>query len=178
MRQRLVAAALASIVLAFGGCAEPEGAPASAPSNVPPGSASDAEIEAEAARFLAFAKVNNVAFPTRQHLGGAMVDVYVNPTAEESYRAVTSGSFPKGRAFPPGSMLVKAMAEPDGTILTVMYKKAEGYDSANRDWWFGRLFERGRPTDAAFVGKVDFCISCHAGAAETDRAWGIPAAAR
>lgn len=175
MKLTLFGAAGAALVLALGGCAEAEDAPATAASNPLPGAASDAEIQAEAARFRAFAKVNLVPFPTRQHLGGAMVDVYVNEIAEESYRTVSSGSFAKGREFPPGSMLVKAMAEPNGPVLTVMYKKAASYDSTDRDWWYGRLNESGVPTDAAFVGKVSFCIACHAGAEATDRAWGVPA---
>ena len=168
-------AAIASVAIAAYGCSDPEMPTATSPEQAAsPGLATDGAIEAEAARFRGFVKVNRVAFPTRQHLGGAMVDVYVNAIAEPSYRSVTSGDYARGRAFPPGSMLVKAMAESNGTVLTVMYKKAAGYDSANGDWWFGRLAEDGKPTSPAFVGKVEFCISCHSGAARTDYAWGIP----
>jgi hypothetical protein len=54
-----------------------------------------------------------------------------------------------------------------------MYKKAPGYDPTNGDWWYGRLSTDGTPTNAAYVGKVDFCVGCHSGAAATDHAWGI-----
>lgn len=179
MKLTRLGAAVASLALAASGCSDPEMPTVTAPEQaVSPGLATDGAIEAEAARFRSFAKMNRVAFPTRQHLGGAMVDVYANAVSEPSYRAVTSGDFGPGRAFPPGSMLVKAMAESNGTVLTVMYKKADGYDSANGDWWFGRLADDGRPTAPAFAGKVDFCIDCHGGAARTDHAWGLPADAR
>jgi hypothetical protein len=54
-----------------------------------------------------------------------------------------------------------------------MYKKASGYDPTHDDWWYGRLNADGSPTDAAFVGTVDFCVGCHSGAATTDYAWGV-----
>ena len=75
---------------------------------------------------------------------------------------------------------VEAMLDPAGgrPILTVMYKKAPGYDASNGDFWYGRLASDGTPARADFVGKVSFCVECHAGAKATDRAWGVPAAGR
>jgi hypothetical protein len=57
--------------------------------------------------------------------------------------------------------------------LTVMYKKPPGYDPSHGDWWYGRLHPNGEPTDPAYVGKVDFCMGCHAAAAATDYAFGV-----
>jgi Cytochrome P460 len=144
-----------------------------------PGSLSDPAIEALSATYTQFAKLDQNAFPNQQHAGGAMVHVYANETAATRYRQIdTTKPAPSDFAFPPGSMLVKEMLDPAGgkPVLTVMYKKAPGYDSEHKDWWYGRLNPDGSPTNPAFAGKIDFCVGCHAGTAKWDYAWGLPAA--
>lgn len=163
-------------------CAEEPGAGGSSEAGAPSvaGAATDAEIEAMAARYATFARMNRVPFRTGAHQGNALVNVYASPNAADVYQSVTDGTFAKGASLPPGAMLVKEMLDPSGgaPILTVMYKKAAGYDPSNGDYWYGRLAADGTPTRADFVGKVGFCVECHAGAAGTDRAWGVPAAGR
>jgi hypothetical protein len=150
---------------------------ADAAPSVSPGNLDDKGIGAAAAAYATFNKINRDSFPTAQHAGNAMVDVFATEVAVATYRSVDpSGKAPEKFAFPVGAMLVKEMKDPAGgaPILTVMYKKTAGYDPANGDWWYGRLNADGTPTNAAFVGKVDFCVGCHAGTAQWDRAWGVP----
>ena len=146
-----------------------------------PGSAGaldDAAIEAESASYASFARMNVRAYPTRQHLGNSNVNVFANALAAPIYRTLDFGIPADGRiAFPPGAMMVKEMLDGSGTatVLTVMYKKAPGYDPAHGDWWYGRLDLHGTPTDPAYAGRVDFCVGCHTGAAASDFAWGVAA---
>ena len=143
-----------------------------------PGTLDDKGITAAAAAYSAFSKINRDAFRTAQHAENPMVDVFANDLAASTYRSIDpSGKAPANFAFAPGSMVIKEMKDAAGgrPILTVMYKKAAGYDPANGDWWYGRLNADGTPTNAAFVGKVDFCVGCHAGTAQWDHAWGVPA---
>ena len=167
------AAALAGAILsaACASSAEP------APEPAAPGTLDDARIESAAAAYRGFTKINAAPFVTQQHAGNPRVNVYANALAESSYRTIRPGGVaPAGFRFPPGSMLVKEMLETDGSasVLTVMYKKEAGYDSAQGDWWYGRLSPDGVPTNPAFAGRVDFCVSCHAGSAKWDHAWGVP----
>jgi hypothetical protein len=167
--------------------AAPDGAASGAPDASPTlgvfdageaGTFDDAHIEAEAAQYVMFAKIDKTPYPTRQHAGNPLVDVYANAAAEATYRSIDYAVAPDGPVqFAPGSMLVKAMLDPSGAppILTVMYKKAPGYDPSHDNWWYGRLNADGTPTDPSYVGTVDFCVSCHMGTAMTDYAWGIVA---
>ena len=141
-----------------------------------PGMLDDQGIEKAAMSYARdFTRVNKQAYPTRQHLGNMPVDVFANAAAERTYRAIDYPATASGAPrFPAGSMLVKAMLDGGApVVLTVMYKKAPGYDPPHGDWWYGRLNVDGTPTNVAYVGKVDFCDSCHSGAAATDFAWGI-----
>jgi hypothetical protein len=136
----------------------------------------DAQIEAAASTYARLAKVTRAPYPTRQHLGNALVDVYASPDAEAAYRAIDFGAAPTGAPpLPVGALVVKAMYDDRGapSVLTVMYKKAKGYDPKGGDWWYGRLGLDGSPTAPAYVGKVDFCVACHAGARATDFVWGV-----
>jgi hypothetical protein len=143
-----------------------------------PGSLDDSAIEATAIGYATFTKINAHPYPTRQHLGNPLVNVYANAIALNTYASLDFGVAPDGRvSFPPGSMLVKAMFDDDAgapDVLTVMYKKSPGYDSAHDDWWYGRLdATSGTPTDPTYAGQVDFCIGCHIGTAASDYAWGV-----
>jgi hypothetical protein len=170
----------APIGLAFGlaGCAASDSVSAAATADAaPPEAGVDETIQSQAARYKAFTRMNIAAFQTQQHAGGAMVNVYVNAVALDSYRTIIPVQMPASTfEFPVGSMVVKEMLEASGTVLTVMYKREQGYDPNNKNWWYGRLSPDGVPTNRAFVGRVDFCVACHAGAAKTDYVWGIPTA--
>lgn len=146
-----------------------------------PGTLDDSRIEAAAVAYKGFAKLNKDAYKTQQHAGNPFVNVYANPLAEERYRMIEPGGDPPAAFnFPAGSILVKEMLDPSGpaSVLTVMYKKAAGYDPSHQDWWYGRLKPDGTPTNPEHVGLVDFCISCHSGTAEWDYAWGVTPANR
>jgi Cytochrome P460 len=169
-------AALAPAACSSGTPAAPSGA-ASADASAPEGTLDDARIEAAASTYAtAFARVNRAPFATQQHAGNPMVNVYANDVAVGTYRAIApSAPAPAGFAFRPGSMLVKEMLDASGRpeVLTVMYKKAPGYDVTHHDWWYGRLDPSGAPTQPSYAGKVDFCVACHEGAAGSDYAWGV-----
>jgi hypothetical protein len=153
--------------------AEDSGTAASAP-----GTLDDGAIEALATTYAGFARVNRDAYPTRQHQGNPLVNVFANDVAASTYESLAYGVSPDASvAFPPGSMLVKAMLDSSGSVdvLTVMYKKTAGYASSGGDWWYGRLGPDGVPTNPAYTGQVDFCVGCHAGAAPSDHAFGVSA---
>lgn len=135
---------------------------------------SDAQIERLAATYTTFDKMNAKPFVTAQHQGNAMVNVYANAVAADTYRTVAPTS--TNAHFPEGSMLVKEMLDANGgkPVLTVMYKLPPGYDTQHGDWWRGRLSVDGSPTSPELVGKVGFCISCHEAASATDHAYGLP----
>jgi hypothetical protein len=75
----------------------------------------------------------------------------------------------KGSApFEVGTILVKESRKTRGgdiTSLTVMVKRAGGYDPANRNWEYVMTSPA---FDVAAQGKVDMCIGCHTAAADTD----------
>lgn len=137
----------------------------------------DGPIEAEAAGWATFTRINRDPFRTAMHQGNPMVNVWTNPAATAPYRALSAGGAPAAR-LPVGAMVVKEMMDGAGgpPILTVMAKQPPGYDLDHGDWWYGRLETDGSATSAAFVGRVGFCVGCHDGAAATDHLFGVDAA--
>jgi len=135
---------------------------------------SEAQIEQLAGTYPTFQKITAKPFRSDQHAGNPMVNVYANATAADTYRSLTPAA--ASAHFAPGSMLVKEILDPAGgpPLLTAAYKMPPGYDAAAQDWWRGRLNADGSATAPNLVGKVDFCIACHAGAAGTDAAFGAP----
>ena len=158
----LIRGALAPILLAVlaGGCAG-DGATA---------------IEDEASRYPTFEKINVRPFPTAQHQGNPDVNVWTNELATEPYRMLSSGTTTDPEV-PIGSMIVKEMLDASGAppILTVMAKQPAGFDPEHGDWWYGRLEVDGTATSSRFVGKVTFCIACHAGAGGGGYLFGVAA---
>ena len=181
-RHRGVIRVLAAIVtVSVAGCGSPSaaspaggGGAAGSAGGSGASALSDAEIEQLAATYPTFQKVNAKPFVTQQHQGNPMVNVYANAIAADTYKAVLPSS--TSAHFAQGSMLVKEMLDASGgpPILTVMYKLPAGYDSANGDWWRGRLNADGSATAPDLVGKVGFCLSCHSAAKATDAAFGLP----
>lgn len=131
-------------------------------------------LETEAGSYPTFHKVNARPFRTAQHQGNPDVNVWTNDLATDPYRMVSSGAA-SDPEFPVGSMIVKEMIDATGAppILTVMAKQPPGFDPDHRDWWYGRLEVDGTPTSGRFVGKVSFCIACHAGAGSGRYLFGV-----
>ena len=148
------------VVLAISACADDDYGP----------------IEAEASGWTSFERVNQLPFPTALHQGHPLVNVWTNPLATGPYRALSAGTPPSG-GLPVGAMVVKEMMDAAGgpPILTVMSKRPIGYDPGHGDWWYGRLEADGSATNAAFVGRVGFCIECHDAAVATDHLYGVAA---
>lgn len=136
----------------------------------------DSLIEARASGYTSFAKINALPFRTAQHQGFPMVNVWTDELATSAYRAISTGATSRVD-FPVGAMIVKEMLDASGgpPILTVMAKQPAGYDPARGDWWYGRLDTDGVATSANFVGKVSFCIGCHAGASSGGYVFGVAA---
>jgi hypothetical protein len=124
----------------------------------------DDALRATASGYPGFARINARPFATRLHQGNPLVNVWTNGTATDPYLALSAGA--PAPSFPVGAMIVKEMLDPAGgpPILTVMAKQAAGYDPVHADWWYARLDANGDATSASLVGRVGFCVACHAGA--------------
>jgi len=133
-------------------------------------------IGARASAYPSFELINARPFPTTQHQGNPLVKVWTDELATAPYRALSVGAT-GGRDVAVGAMIVKEMMGASGEppVLTVMAKQPSGYDPQNGDWWYGRLNADGTATNSSFVGKVGFCISCHAGASGGDHLFGVAA---
>lgn len=133
----------------------------------------DALLEAQASGYLDFERINARPFPTAQHQGNPLVNVWTEQLAIAPYRNLSAGGAPV--EFPVGAMIVKEMMDASGgpPILTVMAKQPAGYDPTHGDWWYGRLEADGSATSASFVGRVGFCIACHTGAPSAGYVFGV-----
>jgi len=132
-------------------------------------------IGGRASAYLTFELINARPFPTAQHQGNPLVNVWTDDLSTAPYRALSVGAS-SGRDVPEGAMIVKEMMAAGGEpVLTVMVKQPSGYDPQNGDWWYGQLDPDGSARDPSLVGKVGFCISCHGGASGGDHLFGVAA---
>lgn len=96
--------------------------------------------------------------------GENWIDIYANELAAQPYVDLAS-------AYPECAAVVKAihMGEGDPAIrkLTVMVKMPAGYDPEHGDWYYGS-FESTGTVAVDETGRVEFCMSCHEVATETD----------
>lgn len=138
------------------------------------GAGDDAALQAEASTYRDFTPINARPFPTAQHQDHPLVNVWANDLAAAPYRQLSAepGSV---AVFPVGAMIVKEMLDADGgaPLLTVIARSPPGFDPDHGDWWYGRLTVDGDATGAGLVGRVGFCIGCHAAA--TDHLFGVAA---
>lgn len=109
---------------------------------------------------------------TSQHAIANMVQFYVSPADAETYLGID----PDGEStasFDEGALFVKENLDADGNPdgFFAMYKAYEGYDPEGNDWYYLRVTAAGNADNA---GKVGFCRDCHAGASDTDYAFGVP----
>ena len=104
-----------------------------------------------------------VAFPVNPH-ESAWASVYVNAKGTS---AMMTESHP---AFPEGSMIVKeklyTSVGKDPVVLTVMIKRAQGYNPESRDWEY--LVLDGPATKIVERGKLSKCNVCHEKYEDTD----------
>ena len=135
---------------------------------------SDVQLQAEASTYQSMTKVNAQTFTTQQHQGNPQVNVWTNTLATSPFRTLSAqpGTIVE---LPVGAMIVKEMLDAAGQpeFLTVMVKQAPGFDSVNQDWWYGRLNVDGSAASGNFIGKVGFCIACHAGAPNNNYLFGV-----
>ena len=103
----------------------------------------------------------------------ARIQVYMSASAADAFRQH------KG-AYPPGSVIIKekALGSYQEDFASTgprakegvggMIKRAPGYDPDHGDWEYF-YFEDPSKIEA---GKISSCVTCHAGAAETDHVFG------
>lgn len=164
---------MSRLVRGLGGVLLWLGTTACADDGEPDPAVSDATLQARAGSYRTLEAINAVPFATGAHQGRPLVTIWTDALAAPIYRELPAE--PDLVPFPEGSMIIKEMLDPDGgdSILTVMAKREPGYDPDNGDWWYGRLTASGASTGEGLVGRVGFCIDCHARAA-TDHVYGIP----
>lgn len=113
-------------------------------------------------------KMSDEPFFSRSHTR-SFVDVFVEPSAVEDYRAATG-------PYPPGTQIAKVQYTDEGgsviLAVTAMAKMEPGYDEDHGDWFYGVYDEPG--TTPRETGKIDSCIGCHVQAEDRDYVFGPP----
>jgi hypothetical protein len=122
--------------------------------------------------------------PYRSSLGAFDVNVYVSPDAAAGYTGIDPDRHGSRAAMPPGAVVVRQVLDPGGAVekLTIMAKRAAGYNPMCGDWWFGVTDPVGNvlddPSGVPQVGALTACASCHIPRAGDDYLFGVPAADR
>lgn len=121
--------------------------------------------------FKQWTRVNEEPVFSATH-GESFVVTYVNPAGRPS---AIEGQFP----FPAGTVIAKQSFQNHGCspgargAVTVMEKRAEGYDPAAGDWHWVRYNADGTLWgEGSSVGRMGFCAACHAAAKVNDYVFG------
>ena len=126
---------------------------------------SDADARHAMRRFREYrtwAKANAVQFKSKPHKG-MMIWNYVNNLARDSWQ--------NNRPYPNGAAIAKEGHKKGArSMIFLMEKRGEGYDTANGDWWYATVAANGKVMNA---GKVSSCINCHENA-DNDHVFGTP----
>lgn len=112
-------------------------------------------------QLCAAPSIGHQALPTTQFEQGIHKDkfitVYVNKAGKSQMMADRITKFPVGT-----TIVKEKLATPDSTepeLLTVMIKRARGFDTRNGDWEY--LVLSGDAQTVTAEGKIESCISCH-----------------
>lgn len=101
--------------------------------------------------------VNCAAIHSGSPHEGKFIKVYVNAIGQ---KALLTQKTPQ---FAPGSVIVKEKSPKQDSaipeLLTVMIKRAPGYDSKKGDWEY--LLVDKQPENEGNRGKLSYCQSCH-----------------
>jgi Cytochrome P460 len=103
------------------------------------------------------------ATPKNPHLN-KYVTVYVNDVARKPMFDQLNPFFPEGSVIVKEKLPDKTTQEPE--LLTVMIKRAKGFNPTTGDWEY--MVVDGAGTTVQARGKLENCQSCHAGQPKTD----------
>jgi hypothetical protein len=90
--------------------------------------------------------------------------VYVNPVGHPAYISDGPTDFPEGSVIVREKISGKQPLTPE--LLTVMVKRARGFNPASNDWEYMVL--DGAGSRVLSRGKIDSCNSCHSKKKEAD----------
>lgn len=90
--------------------------------------------------------------------------VYVNPVGHAAFVSERPTDFPEGSVIVREKISGKQLLTPE--LLTVMVKRAKGFNPAGNDWEY--MVVDGAGTTVQSRGKLDSCNSCHSKKRETD----------
>jgi hypothetical protein len=90
--------------------------------------------------------------------------VYVNPAGHPLFISARPTEFPEGSVIVREKISGKDSQAPE--LLTVMVKRAKGFNPGGNDWEYMVLNSAG--TSVRSRGKLDSCHACHSRQRETD----------
>jgi hypothetical protein len=90
--------------------------------------------------------------------------VYVNPAGHPAFISERPTEFPEGSVIVREKISGKQLQTPE--LLTVMVKRAKGFNAAGNDWEYMVLDGAGATVRTR--GKLDSCYSCHSQKKEAD----------
>lgn len=90
--------------------------------------------------------------------------VYVNPVGHAAFVSERPTEFPEGSVIVREKISGKQLLTPE--LLTVMVKRAKGFNTAGNDWEYMVL--AGAGSLVLSRGKLGSCHSCHSQKRETD----------
>lgn len=165
---------LSGVVLGlFVGCVDPDRAERASASGADDESSDDGPDIDEAAildEVMAYQDhlVRTSGGPERSetHADAASVWVWASENALDPFVSINPEDPTQSVAFDEGSILLKEHFDENGTKigLTAMYKGPEGYDERGGGWYWVRV----RGERVTHQGQVDWCISCHEAAHNSD----------
>ncbi len=123
-----------------------------------------------------FTLINAAPQASGAHAGGGIdVNIYVNPVAEDAYRAVDPDNLADA-SMPVGTIIVKEHLDGMGGVSasTVMYKAEAGYNPEFGDWWWGVGDLLGGSLNASGQNP-GMCTGCHVSVSQSDYVYGVPA---
>lgn len=92
------------------------------------------------------------------------ITVYVNDVGRRAMMKERKPRFPEGSVIVKEKLLAKDSATPE--LLTVMIKRAKGFNPASGDWEY--MVTNGAGSEVQARGKLSSCQSCHTPMTTTD----------
>jgi len=140
------------------------------------------EDTAFAAELWSYLEAHDLAGPDRIHTApyegtdphGMMLETFY---ASGTVGGETGDLVVKNNYGPEGVSADEVLADPAAHLgaVTVMFRRAEGYDPENQDWFWAKFLPDGsldqNPMGMALAGRVakgmdEGCIACHSGAGD------------
>jgi hypothetical protein len=121
-------------------------------------------MQARTAQDCAAPTALNPAYgPTNPH-HNKYITVYVNEVGRTAMMEQENPSFPEGSVIVKEKLPDKSSQTPE--LLTVMIKRAKGFNNENGDWEF--MVTDGSGTKVEAQGKLEKCQACHQAKGQKD----------